>query len=246
MRSRLVRKWTTSRERRSERTTIGFVVALGAALVTYSSAAQLIPEFNALYVPLSLAATALLAFVAWKVGLGAADLGLQRATLRSGLSWGLRAAAVVAVALAVGVAVPVLHPLFEDERVEGIGWGLLAYRALIRIPLGTALFEEFAFRGVLFGAWAKIAGPLRAAAGSSLVFGVWHVRPAIELLDANGLAVSTAARVSVVAAAVVATAIAGYLFCLLRIRSGSLLAPFIAHTVINSLAIVAAFTVAGG
>jgi membrane protease YdiL (CAAX protease family) len=152
----------------------------------------------------------------------------------------------VAVALIAAVAIPALHPLFEDERVSGIGWGLLAYRTLLRIPLGTALFEEFAFRGVLFGAWVKIARPARAAAGSSFVFGVWHVRPTIELLDANGLAIPAATRVLVVAAAVVATAIAGYLFCLLRIRSGSLLAPFIAHTAINSLAMVAAFVVAGG
>jgi len=230
----------------SEATSLKFVLTLSVALVTYSSAAHLIPEFNALYVPLSLAATALLAFVAWKFALGSADLGLERTALRSGFSWGLKVAAVVALALVAAVAIPAFHPLFEDERVTGIGWGLVAYRALLRIPLGTALFEEFAFRGVLFGAWAKIAGPARAAAGSSFVFGVWHVRPAIELLDANGLAISAAARVSAVIVAVVASATAGYLFCLLRIRSGSLLAPFFAHTAINSLAIVAAFMVAGG
>ena len=227
-------------------TMTGFVVALSAALVTYSSTAQLIPEFNALYVPLSLTAAVLLGFLAFKVGLGPADLGLEPATLRKGLSWGLKVAAIVAVALAIAVAVPPLHPLLDDARVEGIGPGLLAYRALIRIPLGTALFEEFAFRGVLFGAWARITSPLRAAAGSSLVFGLWHVRPTIDVLDANRLAVSSAARVAALAAAVLLTATAGYLFCLMRIHSRSLLAPFIAHTAINSLAILAAFIVVGG
>lgn len=235
-----------SEARLSDRTTIAFVLALGAALVTYSSAAHLIPGFNALYVPLSLAATSLLALVAWKVGLDRADLGLQRTALRSGLSWGLKVAAAAAVALTIVVAIPALHPLFEDERVRGIGPGLLAYRALIRIPLGTALFEEFAFRGVLFGAWARIASRRRAALGSSFVFGVWHIRPAIELLDANELAFSSAARLAVLTAAVLLTTIAGYLFCLLRVHSRSLLAPFIAHAAINSLAIVAAYIVAGG
>ncbi len=226
-------------------TIAGFALALGAALVTYSSAVQLIPGFNALYVPLSLATTFVLAFLASQVGLGPADLGLQRATMRIGLSWGLTVAALAAVVLTVATTVPALHPLFDDARIEGIGPGLLAYRALVRIPFGTALFEEFAFRGVLFGALARITSPLRAAAGSSLIFGLWHVRPAIDLLDANRLAGSTAARLSALTAAVLLTAIAGYLFCLLRLRSRSLLAPFIAHSAINSFAMVAAVVVAG-
>lgn len=231
--------------RRSTRTIVGFVLVLSVALVTYSSAVQLIPEFNVLYVPLSLAATSLLAFLASQVGLGPADLGLQRATMRMGLSWGLTVAALAAVVLTVGAAVPAFRPLFDDARIEGIGPGLLAYRALVRIPFGTALFEEFAFRGVLYGALARITSPLRAAAGSSLVFGLWHVRPAIDLLDANRLAGSSAARLSALTAAVLLTAIAGYLLCLLRIRSHSLVAPFIAHTAVNSFAMVAAVVVAG-
>lgn len=230
---------------RSAGLSAGFVLALSVALVAYSGAAQLIPEFNAIYVPLSLAATAVLAFVALKVGLEPGDLGLQRTTLRTGLSWGTKVAAAVGVALAIAVLIPAFHPLFDDARITGIGPGLLAYRALIRIPLGTALFEEFAFRGVLFGAWARITSPLRAAAGSSLVFGMWHVRPTIDLLDANDLAGSSAARLAALVAAVLLTAVAGYLFCLLRIRSRSLLAPFIVHTAVNSLAIVVAFLVAG-
>ena len=230
----------------SATTTFGFVLGLSAVLVGYSSTAQYIPEFNALYVPLSLTAAAALGFLAFKVGLGPVDLGLQRENLQPGVSWGLKVAAIVAAALVVAIVIPALHPLLDDARVEGIGPGLLAYRALIRIPLGTALFEEFAFRGVLYGAWAKIASSLRAAAGSSLIFGLWHIRPTIDLLDANGLAVSSPARVAAVAAAVLLTAIAGYLLCLLRIHSRSLLAPFIAHTAINSLAIVAAYIVVGG
>lgn len=223
-----------------------FVFALSAALLVFNSTSQLLPRFNALYMPLNLSVAALLAWVASRVGLGRADLGLQRSTLRAGLSYGATVATVVAVALAIAVLVPALHPLFEDERIANIGPGLLAYRALIRIPLGTALFEEFAFRGVLFGAWRRIASPLQAAAGSSLVFGLWHVRPTIDLLEANELAASTPSRLLALAAAVLLTAAAGYLFCLLRIRSRSLIAPFVAHAAINSLAIIAAFVITAG
>ncbi len=217
-----------------------FVFSLAIFLVAYSSTVHLLPGFNTLYVPLNLAATAVLGAVALSVGLRREDLGLDHETMRSGLIWGGSIATVAAVALALGVAIPAFHPLFDDARLADIGPLLVAYRALIRIPLGTALFEEFAFRGVLFGGWTKLASPMRAALGSSFVFGLWHIRPTIDVLDANDLAMSSAARFAAVVGAVLLTAIAGYLFCLLRIRSRNLLAPFIAHASINSFAIVAA------
>ena len=220
-----------------------FTVALSLILLLYGSTVQLLPQFNVLYVPLNLTAAAVLAWSASRVGLAPVDLGLQRSTVRVGFSYGVGVAAVAAVALLVAGLVPALHPLFDDARLADIGPGLLAYRALIRIPLGTALFEEYAFRGVLFGAWSKVASPARAAVGSSLVFGLWHIRPTVDLLDANELATSSISRVSFLVTAVLLTATAGYLFCLLRIRTRSLLAPLVAHAAINSLAIVAAFVI---
>lgn len=225
--------------------TMGWVaLGLSAALLAYSGTVHLIPGFNALYVPLSLLATAGLAAVAWRVGLGLADLGLLRTNVSTGLAWGLAIAAITAGLLTVAVAVPAVRPLFGDARIAGIGSDLLVYRALIRIPLGTALFEEFAFRGVLLGAWSRVTSAPRAVAASSATFGLWHIRPTIELLEANALATSTLSRVFAVAAAALLTLGAGYLFCLLRIRTESLFAPFVAHAAVNSLAIIAAFAVA--
>ena len=123
--------------------------------------------------------------------------------------------------------------------------GLLAYRALVRIPLGTALLEEFAFRGVLFGAWRRIASPIWATLGSSFIFGLWHIRPSIELLDTNGLAMASAGRIGAIAGAVAATTLAGLVFCWLRVRSRSLLAPYLAHAAANSFALVGAYLVTG-
>ena len=114
---------------------------------------------------------------------------------------------------------------------------ILAFQDL----LGTVVLEEVAFRGVLFGAWARLGSPARAAVGSSLIFGLWHIRPAIELLDVNAIGESALTRIPLVMAAVVLTAAAGVFFCVLRLRSRSLLAPALAHAAINSLATVAAF-----
>jgi membrane protease YdiL (CAAX protease family) len=157
----------------------------------------------------------------------------------------MAAALTAAVVVGIGVLVPTFHGLFDDSRVEDMTLGLLTYRALVRIPLGTALLEEFAFRGVLFGAWQRIARLRWAALGSSIVFGLWHIRPSIELLDANRVATSTPGRIGVVAAAVAATTLAGLVFCWLRVRSRSLVAPYLAHTAVNSFALVGAFIVNG-
>ncbi|MDJ0925943.1 MAG: CPBP family intramembrane metalloprotease, partial [Acidimicrobiia bacterium] len=177
-----------------------FVAALSGALVIYSSTVHLIPRFNVLYVPLSLAGVALLGFLAWRMGMDLEDLALERSTQRNGLAWGTGVAALAVVALLFSIAVPGLRPLFDDARIADIGPGLVAYRALIRIPLGTALFEEFAFRGVLFGAGLKIWTLQRAAVLSSLVFGLWHVRPTHDLLVANDLAESTLSRIALLLA----------------------------------------------
>lgn len=216
------------------------VIVLSIGLVAYSSTVQLIPGFNLLYVPLGLVATTALAFVAKTSGLGLNDVGLERDTFRSGLRLGLFVAAVAATCLLVAVAVPPLHPLFEDARVADFGAGLVAYRALIRIPFGTALFEEFAFRGVLFGAWRRWSGTKAAAVGSSIVFGLWHIRPAIDLVNANDLASAASGQAGVVIASVATTAGAGIFFCILRVRSRSLVAPLVAHAAINAFALVAA------
>jgi membrane protease YdiL (CAAX protease family) len=222
-----------------------FVAGLGAALFFYSSVVHLLPGYNVVYVPLSIGAALAIGLIATGYGLTSSDLALEAGSLRCGLKWGMAAALTAAAVIGVGVLVPAFHGLFDDARVRDMSFGLLAYRALVRIPLGTALLEEFAFRGVLFGAWQRIARPRWAALGSSLVFGLWHIRPSIELLDANGVAASTAGRIAVVAGAVAATTLAGLVFCWLRVRSHSLVAPYLTHTAVNSFALVGAFIVNG-
>ncbi len=63
----------------------------------------------------------------------------------------------------------------------------MAYQTLLRIPLGTALLEEVAFRGVLFGVWLETAGARRALIGSSVAFALWHIAPTVELLEGSEL-----------------------------------------------------------
>jgi membrane protease YdiL (CAAX protease family) len=158
--------------------------------------------------------------------------------------WGVVAAAGAA---AVALAAPLyLLALFEssaslvaDERAADLSASEVAFEALVRIPFGTALFEEFAFRGVLFGLFAR-RGKFFGTIASSAAFGLWHIRPTIEVVDANALHAQAQLVTLLVVGAVVVTGVAGLAFCWLRIRGGGIWAPAVLHAAVNSLSLVAA------
>lgn len=216
-----------------------FGLGLSLGLLAWNDLVHALPGTDVAYVPLNLAATGVVLGAARAHGLTATDLGLRRDRVRSGLRWGAGVAAVVAGGLAVAGAVPGLRPLLDDARVRRLGPGGVAYHAAVRVPLGTVVLEEVAFRGALYGALARTTDRLRAAALSSAVFGLWHVRPTLGLLAANDLGGGPAARAGAVAGAAVATAAGGMLLCGLRAASGSTVAPAVVHVATNSLGILA-------
>lgn len=218
-----------------------FVVALAALLVVYNNATNLGHLPDRAYVPANLVAAALVLASARAVGYRWTTVGLARDTLAPGARWGAVGVVVVAAALLLASAVPWAQPLLADQRVAGITRADLAWRTLVRIPLGTVVFEELAFRGVLLGAWAHERSGAEALVGSSALFGLWHVGPTIRLLEENEVAVGSPAAAAGVAAAVVATGVAGAVFGWLRLRTGGVLAPALTHLAANSLGTVAAF-----
>jgi membrane protease YdiL (CAAX protease family) len=185
------------------------------------------------------AALALLA-AARVAGLPAGELGLHRDRLASGLRWGGPPSALVLVGCAAAAVVPGLHPLVRDARVAGLDRGAVVYRLGVRVPVGTVLWEEIAFRGVLHAALSRaFPAPVAIATGAGL-FGVWHVRPSLDALRANGLARTRAGTAAAVLAACAGTAASGVLFAELRRRSGSLIAPTLLHLAANDGGLLAA------
>ena len=221
-----------------------------AASGTFFSVVAVLAIFNVaealwipspLYVPVHLAMAAALVGWARRAGLGWDELGFDRRHLGSGLRWGLAAAGVVALVLIAGAVIPAFESFFADARVAGVGLVGLAYQVLVRIPLGTVIFEETAFRGVLLGLGMRHWDARRAALVSSALFGLWHILPALEALDLNGLAADGGARLVAVAGAVLTTFVGGLLFCWLRLRSASVVAPMLAHVGTNSFGFLVAF-----
>ncbi|MFD7407329.1 CPBP family intramembrane glutamic endopeptidase [Streptomyces sp. NPDC059866] len=190
------------------------------------------------YVLTCVAATAVLLLIARWDGLTPADLGIDAAGLRRGLWWAPVLAAAVLVVLLLLLAVPAGREAFRDSRAADLSVGQLLSRVLVRVPIGTVLLEETAFRGVLWAMIRRRRGTAWATAASSLLFGLWHLLPSRGLNRSNsavGTAFGTgsASVAPTVAAAVVAMVAAGAVLCELRRRSGSLLAPAALHWSIN-------------
>ena len=108
--------------------------------------------------------------------------------------------------------------------------------------------EELAFRGILLGSALRLWGSWRASLITSALFGLWHIEPTLHTMSDNravgGASASAGGQVLLVLGSIAVTFIAGLVFCWLRLRSKSLIAPVMAHVATDGLALaVAWFTV---
>jgi hypothetical protein len=167
---------------------------------------------------LNLATAAGLATFARRAGISRHDLGIDPADAVDGLRAGLGAAVVA-------------------------GRGEAAYHLAVRIPLTTALAEELLFRGVLLALFRRRRSPVAAALWTSLLFGASHALPTIDHYQGNPVSELAAhpgrGRRLTVLATTLSTAGAGGAFAWLRLRSGSVLAPTLAHAAVNVSAYLA-------
>ena len=222
---------------------VGFAVAASAVLAAYNNVTGLNSGHERWYVRLNAAATGAALAAAALSGLTLADLGLGRGRWLPGrLGCGLAAGA--GAAWLVIAAVPATRPVLGDQRATGLDGRDIAYQALVRIPVGTALWEETAFRGVLQAALRRVMSDTAAIAVTSGVFGVWHIRPTLQALRANGLAGDRRRALAGTCAGVAATAAGGALLSWLRARSGRLADPVLLHSAVNSGGLIAAHAVA--
>ena len=224
-------------ERNLSTLAVGLVLAV---LVTGLLVDQAVPGAH---VAVGLGLAACLLAIARAARLTAADLGLARSMGPSGLRWGAAAAAVVAAAYALALLVPPVRQALPDSGGDVGRAALLG--ALVVVPLGTVLPEELAFRGLLLALLGRGHGMRAATLVSSGLFGLWHVLPSLGGGAANaaiagavgGDAAGTLLRVAVT---VCFTFAAGVVLCVLRLRSGSLLAPVLAHWAVNGMGIIVA------
>lgn len=218
------------------------ISAIGILAIANVMSNRLLPA--TLYVPWNVGVAVILVALARR-GVSRADLGLGE--WRRGFLVGMVLVVTTTGVLLLGLAMPSINKLFEDRRVD-TGVANLLYQAVIRIPLGTVVLEEIAFRSVLPALFAKRIGILRGSLAASVFFGLWHVLPALNINKVNPVArdffgAGVGGKAIAVAFAVGGTMLAGLLLCLVRYRARSVLASMLCHVATNSVGFTIAWFV---
>jgi len=180
---------------------------------------------------------ALLVFAATRAGprLSWSELGLVRAGSARPAALGL----LIGVAAALVALVVLRFPPLLDEPVryapllqpDPVG---LLLRALVFMPLDTAVPEELAFRGLLFG-WLRRGGSVaRAVLLSAGAYAAWHLVIVFATLCETNVAGEAWTAVLGALVAFAAVFAGGIAFALLREWSGRLAAPLAAHAAFNA------------
>jgi len=224
--------------RRPRRPIVAEVAALGVVALYNVVAHRHIPRRARIVA--NVGAATVLVTVARAAGLRGPEIGLGRAELRRGARVGALAAVPVVAGVGTALAIPRARVLLSDDKITGTEPGEAAFETFVRIPLETALSEEVIFRGVLLGLALRNRSTLGAVVSSSLWFGLWHVYPTVGSLGrgAGGGAGNggRGARAGATAGVVAATTAAGLGFAGLRLGSGSVAAPVLAHAALNMAA----------
>lgn len=227
-------------QRRSWGRAVGGALALLAIANVMSN--RVLPGWA--YVPWNLLVAGALLWLGVRTT-SAGEVGWQE--WRRGVAWGVVLLVLTAAVLGTAVLMPVFNDLFHDRRVSN-GAATLLYQAAVRIPLGTVVLEEIAFRAVLPAMFAARWGVVRGCIAASIAFGLWHVLPALGLNSVNPVANNAfgdgaGAVLAAVTFAVVGTFLAGLWWCWIRYRARSIAATMIAHVATNSLGYLIAWFV---
>jgi membrane protease YdiL (CAAX protease family) len=214
------------------------VIAAVAAVVVVLAGANLLLAFGPVGTGLVAGplTAVLLVILARRAGLSWDDLGLSHRRLRRGAGWAALAVAGVTAIYLVAIAFPGLRAAFLDVRYR-LDADSALLKALVMIPLSTIVLEEVAFRGVLFGLLHQRQRAAWAFGFSSVLFGLWHVVPALPTSGVPYLPANELAAIAMIAGI---TALLGLLLCELRRRSGSLLAAAAGHWAANGLGVLLA------
>lgn len=194
-----------------------------------------------LYVPVNLLTTGVLLLWANKsAGLSLTDLGLTPRAAAGSAFWG----SLIGVALGglIFSVMAVFKTRFLStvpQDFQSTGVLDLVYRVTVRIPFGTAAFEEVAFRGILLALFQQNLGVYQANILSSSLFGLWHMGLLIRVLPAAKLPIYSATMASL--GTMTLAFLGGVIFAILRVKTSSLAGSTIAHWLINATATIALF-----
>ena len=214
----------------------GLAIALAALLVAYGNLVSLSPaevrqRFDWAYILGNLAMMALLlAWAKWCWRLSPLAIGLtRRRAVRSALQ-GSALAALVSVPVVLFFAFPlVVEEPIQYEAAEEMSVGGFLLWALLKQPLGTALFEEVAFRGVLQARLTEVLSLRRGIAATAFAFALWHLVINYRTIQETNVGDSAALAALAQAGSLAGLFVGGLFLSLLRHYTGNLAGPIAFH-----------------
>jgi membrane protease YdiL (CAAX protease family) len=170
-------------------------------------------------------------------GFSPSDLGLAGDRARASALWGVALGLVLA---APPVAFIALAPFVTGEptqagEINDLSGSEMAFRLAFRVPVGTALFEEVTFRGILYACWLRAADLRSTVLGTGVVFALWHT--VITFRSVTGAEVVDSAPLIALgyAGSLLGLLVGGAAFALLRWRTGGVAGPFFVHWIVVAL-----------
>ncbi len=136
-------------------------------------------------------------------------------------------------------------PSISVGGVQALGRGELFLQIFLRMPLGTIIIEELAFRGILLANLKRFTTVPWAIIGSSAVFAVWHIGVNFHIMETSLKSNQDIVAVVTFAGLYLGVFFAGCIWAALKELTNHLAAPMVAHWVVNSAMFVVVFLNSG-
>lgn len=159
------------------------------------------------------------------------DIGVKKVS-KNVLVWSV--AIFASIFAFLGLVYLLAPDTFLDQRYNQSLTATLVSMLFI-LPLTTVLLEELAFRGILLGYLLKSSTETRALLLSSILFGLWHVLSSSHVQIDSFLFIKDPPQLLISLVIVFVTGAAGWFFSALRLKTGNLLVPIVAHWSFNGL-----------
>jgi membrane protease YdiL (CAAX protease family) len=223
----------------------GFLLVL--FLFAYNNLVNLLPPtlHAPLYVWMNLGVLLLVwIFSKHYLNLTPSDIGWTRLNIGKSLLYGLGISALVVLPFIILLWVlPSMGYNVRTPRLETVARDIFWWRIFIRIPLGTAFFEEMLFRGIFYGYLMKKMSQARTILLTSLFFGFWHIMPAFRVAGRDLQITAPIAFIAVWFLLILGSIVGGLLFAWIRHRTRNIAGCVLAHASINVLSLLGAFVV---
>jgi hypothetical protein len=173
--------------------------------------------------------------------LTASDIGWTKQNLGKSVLTGLGLSAMVVLPFVILLCLlPALGFDVKTPRLEAVARDIFWWRIFVRIPIGTAFFEEMLFRGIFYGYLMKKMSQRKTILITSLFFAFWHIIPAYEVVSQHLQITSIGMFLGLWSVLMLGSFVGGILFAWIRYRTKNIAGCIIAHALINVLSLVSA------